>query len=35
MSYGELAAAARAVAAGLIACDISLGDRVALMPRPS
>jgi len=31
MSYGELATAARAVASGLIARDISPGDRVALM----
>jgi 1-acyl-sn-glycerol-3-phosphate acyltransferase len=31
MTYGELAAAARAVAAGLIARDVSAGDRVALM----
>src|SRR6516165_5827252 len=31
MTYGELATAARAVAAGLIAHDIGPGDRVALM----
>jgi 1-acyl-sn-glycerol-3-phosphate acyltransferase len=31
MTYGELATAARAVASGLIACDVSPGDRVALM----
>jgi len=31
MTYGELATAARAVAAGLIARDIGPGDRVALM----
>jgi len=31
MTYGELAKAARAVAAGLLARDIAPGDRVALM----
>jgi 1-acyl-sn-glycerol-3-phosphate acyltransferase len=31
MSYGELAKAARAAAAGLIARDVAPGDRVALM----
>jgi len=35
MTYGELSKEARAVAAGLIACDVVPGDRIALMCRPS
>lgn len=31
MTYGELSKEARAVAAGLIACDVVPGDRIALM----